>query len=80
MQRLRRAVHPGPNDRALRDLEREATRSWTPSEEVLAVVAARDAARDAKDYEASDRLRDELAELGLEVMDTAEGTKVRPRD
>ena len=62
------------------DLEREATRSWTPSEEVLAVVAARDAARDAKDYEASDRLRDELAELGLEVMDTAEGTKVRPRD
>jgi cysteinyl-tRNA synthetase len=47
---------------------------------VLAVVAARDAARDAKDYEASDRLRDELAELGLEVMDTAEGKNVRPRD
>ena len=61
------------------DLEREATSGWAPSDEVLAKVAARDAARAGKDYAESDRLRDELEAVGLEVMDTPEGTKVRPR-
>jgi cysteinyl-tRNA synthetase len=61
------------------DLEREATSGWAPSEEMLARVAARDAARARKDYAESDRLRDELADMGLEVMDTPDGTKVRPR-
>jgi cysteinyl-tRNA synthetase len=42
-------------------------------------VAERDAARAAKDYASSDRLRDELQGMGLEVMDTPDGTKVRPR-
>jgi len=28
----------------------------------------------------SDEIRDRLDTLGLEVMDTPEGTKVRPRD
>ncbi len=59
------------------DLEREATSRWAPSEEMLAKVARRDAARAGKDYVESDRLRDELAAMGLEVMDTPEGTKVR---
>ncbi|HEX7247123.1 MAG TPA: cysteine--tRNA ligase [Actinomycetota bacterium] len=62
------------------DLDREATSGWAPSDDVLAKVAARDDARAGKDYAESDRLRDELAEMGLEVMDTTEGTKVRPRD
>jgi cysteinyl-tRNA synthetase len=44
------------------------------------MVSARDAARAAKDYGESDRLRDELAAMGLEVMDGPEGTTVRPRD
>jgi cysteinyl-tRNA synthetase len=61
------------------DLEREATSGWAPSEEMLARVAARDAARARKDYAEGDRLRDELADMGLEVMDTPDGTKVRPR-
>ena len=61
------------------DLEREATSGWMPSDEMLALVAERDAAREAKDYAESDRLRDELAAMGLEVMDTPEGTRVRPR-
>ena len=61
------------------DLEREATSGWAPSEEVLAKVAGRDAARADKDYVESDRLRDELAAMGLEVMDTPLGTKVRLR-
>ena len=61
------------------DVEREAASGWAPSDEVLAKVAARDAARTGKDYAKSDRLRDELAAMGLEVMDTPEGTRVRPR-
>jgi cysteinyl-tRNA synthetase len=61
------------------NLEREATSGWAPSEDMLARVAARDAARARKNYAESDRLRDELADMGLEVMDTPDGTKVRPR-
>ncbi len=37
---------------------------------------ARDEARKAKDWAASDRLRDELVALGYEVKDTAQGTVV----
>ncbi len=62
------------------DLEREATSGWAPTAEMEALMAERDAARAGKDYATSDRIRDELAAMGLEVMDTAEGTKVRPRD
>jgi cysteinyl-tRNA synthetase len=61
------------------DVEREAREGWEPSDEVRALVSQRDAAREAKDYARSDQLRDELQSMGLEVMDTAEGTRVRPR-
>jgi cysteinyl-tRNA synthetase len=61
------------------DLEREAKAGWEPSEQMRALMAERDDARTAKDYTTSDRIRDELAAMGLEVMDTAEGTRVRPR-
>jgi cysteinyl-tRNA synthetase len=61
------------------DLEREATSGWAPTEEMRSMMARRDEARAGKDYTESDRLRDELVAMGLEVMDTPEGTKVRPR-
>jgi cysteinyl-tRNA synthetase len=61
------------------DIERAAQRGWEPTDAMRELMAQRDAARAAKDYDASDRLRDELASLGVEVMDTAEGTRVRPR-
>ncbi|MEX0983438.1 MAG: cysteine--tRNA ligase [Actinomycetota bacterium] len=61
------------------DLQREAEAGWEPNEPMRALMAERDVARSTKDYASSDRLRDELAAMGLEVMDTAEGTKVRPR-
>jgi len=64
---------------SLLPLEREARSSWEPSDGMRALIAERDAARAARDYAASDRLRDELTALGVEVMDTAEGTRVRPR-
>jgi len=49
------------------DLEPEAT----------AILAARDAARAAHDWAASDRLRDELAALGIAVEDTRDGQRWR---
>jgi cysteinyl-tRNA synthetase len=61
------------------DLEREAEAGWRPGDDVRRLLADRDAAREARDYATSDRIRDELQSMGLEVMDTAEGTRVRPR-
>ena len=61
------------------DAERDARAGWQPSDEVAALVAERDTARASKDFATADRVRDRLQELGLEVMDTPEGTRVRPR-
>jgi cysteinyl-tRNA synthetase len=61
------------------DLEREALgERWEPSEEMRGLVAERDAARAAKDYARSDELRDRLQAMGLEVMDSPDGTRIRP--
>jgi cysteinyl-tRNA synthetase len=60
------------------DLDRDATSGWEPTQEMQTLIAERDAARAAQDYARSDRLRDRLVGLGLEVMDTPEGTRVRP--
>jgi cysteinyl-tRNA synthetase len=62
------------------DLERKAVAGWEPTEEMRAKMVDYDAARAARDYATSDRIRDELSAMGLEVMDTPEGTRVRPRD
>ena len=62
------------------DLEREAMSGWEPTEEMRSLMAERDEARGQKDYASSDRIRDQLTAMGLEVMDTPEGTRVRPRD
>ena len=51
----------------------------TAPQEVQEVADARAAARAAKDFAASDRLRDELAALGWAVRDTAEGQQLSPR-
>ena len=44
-----------------------------------ALVAERQAARAAKDFATSDRIRDELAAEGIEVVDTASGSTWRRR-
>jgi cysteinyl-tRNA synthetase len=44
--------------------------------EAEALLAERDEARGAGDFERADRLRDELAELGYEVRDSAEGGRL----
>jgi cysteinyl-tRNA synthetase len=46
---------------------------------VVALAEARDAARARKDFEASDRLRDEIAALGWEVRDIEGGFQLVPR-
>ena len=61
------------------DLERAALEGWEPSPEVNDLVRRRDEARRARDYATSDGIRKQLIDLGLEVMDTADGTRVRPR-
>ena len=61
------------------DLERGALgERWEPSEEMRGLVAERDAARAAKDYARSDELRDRLQAMGVEVMDSPDGTRIRP--
>ena len=62
------------------DLEREALSDWEPSHEMRALMSDRDAARASKDYARSDELRVQLEGMGVEVMDTSDGTVVRPRD
>ncbi len=61
------------------DLTRLAVENWEPSAEILELVRRRDEARTAKDFATSDAIRDQLTAVGLEVMDTASGTRVRPR-
>src|SRR5262245_3201499 len=62
------------------DLERDATSGWEPTDEMRTLMMERDEARAGKDFAKADALRDRLAAMGLEVMDTPEGTRVRPRD
>ncbi len=62
------------------DLEREATSGWAPTEEVLAHGGrARRGPRGARTTPRATGCAIELAAMGLEVMDTPAGTKVRPR-
>jgi cysteinyl-tRNA synthetase len=39
-----------------------------------ALISSRDEARRAKDWTTADRIRKELEEMGIEVIDTREGT------
>jgi cysteinyl-tRNA synthetase len=61
------------------DVERDALEGWKPTAEVLELVHERDAARASRDFSRADELRERLQSMELEVMDTPDGTKVRPR-
>lgn len=50
----------------------------TPPENVLALVAQRQAARARKNWREADRLRDEIAALGWRVLDTPDGPRLEP--
>lgn len=53
----------------------EAAASADP--EIDALVAARTEAKKAKNYAEADRIRDRLKEIGVEIIDTPQGTKWR---
>jgi cysteinyl-tRNA synthetase len=59
------------------DLDAEVGRALPAGAEAL--IAERERARAARDYAAADRLRDRLAEMGVEVTDTRAGTSWRLR-
>jgi cysteinyl-tRNA synthetase len=45
-----------------------------PDEQVQDLIKKRDAARRNKDWESADRIRQELGEMGIELIDTRDGT------
>ena len=61
------------------DLQRLAREAFRPTEEMLELIRTRDEARARRDFMEADRIRDRLTSMGLEVMDTPAGTRVRPR-
>jgi cysteinyl-tRNA synthetase len=61
------------------DLERDAREGWEPTEEMSDLVRERDRARAARDFATADEIRARLQAMGLEVMDTPDGTRVRPK-
>lgn len=57
---------------------------WKPAEisippAVTAMVAARNAARAARDWATADRLREQISTLGFEIEDSAGGAKIKPK-
>jgi cysteinyl-tRNA synthetase len=60
------------------DLGRLAREGFAVPEDVRHLVGERDEARGAKDFARSDEIRDRLAQMGWEVMDSPDGTRVRP--
>ncbi len=54
----------------------EAARPTVITDEALALVRERDAARSARDWKRSDQLRDQLIALGYQVRDTPRGTEL----
>jgi cysteinyl-tRNA synthetase len=69
LERLQRALQEVPVDGALRAVE-----GATPHEAIERVVGLRNEARRAKDWAASDKLRDVLQHCGVDLKDSKEGT------
>jgi cysteinyl-tRNA synthetase len=57
-----------------------ATRLAMPEDFIDALVKARAAARRAHDWAEADRIRDQLTAIGVQVLDTPEGSRWEPAD
>ena len=82
-----RAYHPEANlppeiwREALRVQESsKTTLSHQPSQAVLDLVAGREKARENKDWAAADELRQQIAAMGWQLMDTKDGPRLSPLD
>jgi len=80
------AIPPGDKARLLRDWDRVLGLDLERSEPKMVLpdgaaelLSAREKARAAKDFARSDQLRDELAAVGVTVIDTAEGQRWRQK-
>lgn len=62
----------------LRDPAAAAASADVPAD-IVELVAARSAARDARDFDRADALRDTIARRGWDLEDGPDGTRVRPR-
>lgn len=60
------------------DLDKYLGKSLEIPEEVKKLLDEREKAREGKDFERSDQLRDEIKRLGYEIEDSAQGSKVKP--
>jgi cysteinyl-tRNA synthetase len=60
-------------------LDSVAEAEQAADEEAQSLLAEREEARAAKDFERADAIRERLAELGWEVRDSAEGAKLVPK-
>ncbi len=61
-------------DEVIACLDLSAQEDTTP-DKINSLIALRDDARSNKDWALADRLRDELLEMGLEIMDTPQGAR-----
>ena len=66
-----------PRNEALEFYGRKLSRRSEIEPEVSKLLEMRENARASKDWSESDRIRDELNEMGVTVEDTPEGTKWR---
>ncbi len=57
----------------------EAAPEWETDARIDALLSDRQSAREAKDWSAADRIRDELAAEGIEIVDTRDGPRWRRR-
>jgi cysteinyl-tRNA synthetase len=78
-------IEPGERRHLVLDFDRvlglrldtvEAKKPREISDEILALVYQRDAARAARNWKASDQLREQLKALGFEIRDTPKGTEL----
>lgn len=66
-------------DQVLEELKGKALlRAGVTEEEILRKIEDRNSARKSKNYERSDKIREELAVKGIALMDNPDGTTCRP--
>lgn len=71
----RSGIRPAILEQA-REANRPSVRVSSPSNDVMALVEEREAARSAQNWAASDRLRERIAALGWRVLDTHDGPRL----